>query len=81
MLSQTDQLIFSVIEALEGDQETEIVRHLLALRDSLTRQESTEHLSAEAETARERVINIVNNFFYEKMNSIPKIKSYMDEFH
>ena len=81
VLSQTDQLIISVIEALEGDQETEIVRHLLALRDSLTRQESTEHLSAEAEAAREHVINIVNNFFYEKMNSIPKIKSYMAEFH
>jgi hypothetical protein len=81
VLSHADQLIFSVIEALEGDQETEIVRRLLALRDSLTRQESTEHLSAEADAAREQVINIVNNFFYEKMNSIPTIKSYMDEFH
>jgi len=26
------------------------------------------------------VINIVNNFFYEKMNSIPTIKAYMDDF-
>lgn len=70
-----------MIEALEGDQETEIVRHLLNLRDSLTRQESTKELSAEAEAARELVINIVNNFFYEKMNSIPTIKAYMDDFH
>ena len=81
ILSQADHLIISVIEALEGDQETEIVRHLLNLRDSLTRQESTKELSAEAEAARELVINIVNNFFYEKMNSIPTIKSYMDDFH
>jgi len=81
VLSQADHLIISVIEALEGDQETEIVRHLLNLRDSLTRQESTKELSAEAEAAREHVINIVNNFFYEKMNSIPTIKAYMDDFH
>lgn len=81
VLSQADQLIFSVIDALEGDQETEIVRRLLTLRDSLTRQVSSEHLSTEAEAAREQVINIVNNFFYEKMNSIPTIKSYMDGFH
>jgi hypothetical protein len=81
VISHTDQLILSVIEALEGDQETEIVRHLLRLRDSLTRQESTEQLSAESEAAREQVMNIVNNFFYEKLNSIPTIKSYMDDFH
>ena len=81
VLSQADHLIISVIEALEGDQETEIVRLLLNLRDSLTRQDSTKELSAEAEAARELVINIVNNFFYEKMNSIPTIKSYMDDFH
>jgi hypothetical protein len=80
VITHTDQLIYAVIEALEGDQETEIVRHLLTLRDSLTRQESTEQLSAESEAAREHVINIVNNFFYEKMNSIPTIKEYMDDF-
>jgi hypothetical protein len=80
VLSHTDELIISVINALEGDQETEIVRRLLQLRDSLTRQESTGELSAETEAAREHVINIVNNFFYEKLNSIPTIKSYMDDF-
>ena len=81
VLSQADHLIISVIEALEGDQETEIVRHLLNLRDSLTRQESTNELSAEVDAARELVINIVNNFFYHKMNSIPTIKAYMDDFN
>jgi hypothetical protein len=79
ILTHTDELIYSVIDALEGDQETEIVRYLLKLRDSLVRQESTEQLSAESEAAREHVINIVNNFFYEKLNSIPTIKAYMDD--
>lgn len=80
VLTQSDHLIISVINALEGDQEAEIVRHLLELRDSLTRQETTEELSAETEAARMHVINIVNNFFYEKLNSIPTIKAYMGEF-
>jgi hypothetical protein len=80
VLSHADELIISVITALEGDQETEIVRRLLKLRDTLTRQDTTDELSAETEAAREHVINIVNNFFYEKMNSIPTIKAYMDDF-
>ena len=80
VLSHADELIISVINALEGDQETEIVRRLLKLRDSLTRQETTNELSAETEAAREHVINIVNNFFYERLNSIPTIKAYMDDF-
>jgi hypothetical protein len=80
VLAQADDLIVSVIDALEGDQETEIVRLLLKLRDALTRQGSTEHLSTEAEAAREHIINIVNNFFYRNLTSIPSIKVYMDDF-
>ena len=80
VLAQADDLIVSVINALEGDQETEIVRLLLKLRDALTRQGSTEHLSTEAEAAREHVINIVNNFFYKNLTSVPSIKDYMDNF-
>ncbi|MGD9091508.1 MAG: hypothetical protein PVF74_01575 [Anaerolineales bacterium] len=80
MLAQTDQLILSVIEALEGDQEAEIVRLLLRLRDSLSDQETGKDLSPRAEAARAEVINVVNNFFYEKMTSVPTIKDYMDGF-
>ncbi|MFU8826462.1 MAG: hypothetical protein ACNA70_03120 [Brevefilum sp.] len=39
--------------------------------------ESYETLSGEAEAARDEVINVVNNFFYEKLTAIPKIKAYM----
>ncbi|MGW8224836.1 MAG: hypothetical protein ACWGOY_03845 [Anaerolineales bacterium] len=81
VLAQADDLIVTVIDALEGDQETEIVRHLLKLRDSLSRQKSTDYLSSEAEAAREQVINIVNNFFYKNLTSIPTIKAYMDDFN
>lgn len=80
MLAQTDQLILAVIKALEGDQEAEIVRLLLRLRDSLSRQETNKKLTREAEAARAEVINVVNNFFYEKLTGIPEIKVYIDSF-
>jgi len=80
MLAQTDQLILSVISALEGDQETEIVRMLLRMRDALKDQHTNQGLNADAEAARAEVINIVNNFFYEKLTAVPEIKVYMDGF-
>ena len=80
MLSQADALILAVIQALEGDQEAEIVRQLLRLRDGLSRQQSGVALDAAAEAARAEVINIVNNFFYEKLTAVPKIKDYIDGF-
>jgi len=80
MLAQADNLIISVIEALEGDQEAEVVRLLLRLRDALTRQDTNTPLTVEAEAARAQVINIVNNFFYERLRSVPTIKEYMEAF-
>jgi hypothetical protein len=78
--AQSDKLILAVIDALEGDQEVEIVRHLLRLRSSLDNQMSGTALEAEVEAARAEVINIVNNFFYEKLTGLPTIKVYIDEF-
>ena len=76
---QADKLILSVIEALEGDEESTVVKHLLLLRRGLDKQKSGHAMHEEVETARAEVINIVNNFFYEKMTSLPAIKVYMDE--
>jgi hypothetical protein len=77
-IAQSDQLIMSVIRVLEGDQEAEIVRLLLRLRDSLFRQQPGQTLNGAAEAARAEVINLVNNFFYDKLTAVPTIKAYMD---
>lgn len=76
--AQADELILSVIRALEGDEETTVARHLMKLRRSLDHIESGQALTAEAESARAEVINIVNNFFYEKLTGLPAIKIYID---
>ena len=78
VIRQADELILSVVKTLEGSQEVEIVRYLLRLKDSLREQGSERELNPAAEAARAEVINIVNNFFYEKLTSVPSIKDYID---
>jgi hypothetical protein len=77
-LAQTDQLILGAVQALEGAEEGEIVRRLLRFRDELTHQRSNESLDAEATAAQAEVINIVNNFFYEKLTAMPGIQAYIE---
>jgi hypothetical protein len=79
LITHIDKLITNVIEALEGEEEVEVVRLLLRLRDILFREEVGHELSPQAEAARAELINIVNNFFYEKLTAIPAIKGYMEE--
>lgn len=79
LLEHVDSLIEEVVRALEGEKEVEIVRLLLRLRDALARERSGHPLSPSAEAARAEVINIVNNFYYEKLTAVPEIKAYMDQ--
>lgn len=78
MQSQADHLVLSVVHALDGPEEIEIVRQLLRLRDTLNDQESGRDLNPQAEAARDQVINLVNNFFHEKLVAMPTIKEYME---
>jgi hypothetical protein len=79
ILAHADRLIRAVIDALDGDQEAEIVRQLLRLRDSLQATGSVQ--SQPVEAARAQVVNIVNNFFYERLTAVPSIKLYLDHAH
>jgi hypothetical protein len=77
LLDQTDHLILDVVKTLEGAQENEIVKRLLRLRQALERQERGNELNVQAEAARAEVIDIVNNFFYDKLTALPTIKDYI----
>ena len=80
VVDQAENLVMEVIETLEGDTESAVVRHLMKLRRSLDKQAGGQMMTAEVEAARAEVINIVNNFFYEKLMGLPEIKIYIDEF-
>ncbi len=77
ILDQTDDLIMAVIRVLEGEEELEIVRHLLRLYRNLARWQEGTPLGEHVDAAQAEVLNIVNNFFYEKMTAMPTINEYV----
>jgi len=79
LVAQADHLILSSIKALEGPEEETIVRQLLRLRDRLARHEGGQVFTAEAEAARAELMNVVNNFFYQRLVAVPTIRDYMEE--
>lgn len=78
VVAQTDNLILDVIKVLEGAAESEIVKQLLSLRDMIGKETTGEALSAETDAARQRVINVVNNFFRERLMALPQIEEYIN---
>ncbi len=78
--AQTDQLILTVVRTLEGEQENDLVRHLLTVRDLIGRQQAGETLTWEAEAARQQLVNIINNFFHDRLVALPQIRDYMAQF-
>ncbi len=79
VLAQADDLITRVAEVMEGGEAAEVVRLLLRLRDSLTGQTDASQRNAEVEIARAEVMNVVNNFFHDRLIGLPPLKSYIEE--
>lgn len=78
LLNQADHLIQVVTDALEGEQEEEIVRELRQLREILVAEKEHDSISPGAEAARAELINLVNNFYYDRLTAVPTIKEYME---
>jgi hypothetical protein len=79
ILSQADELIVGVTAALEGEKEEEIVRMLLNYRSLLSDDINRGEISPQANAARAEIVNIVNNFFYEKLTGVPSINQYIED--
>jgi hypothetical protein len=79
LLAQINDLITIVVKLLEGEKEVEIVRQLLNLHDILAKEKPGQGLSPIAEASRAEIINLVNNFFYDKLSAVETIKNYMDQ--
>ncbi|MBI5156973.1 MAG: hypothetical protein HZA58_03035 [Acidimicrobiia bacterium] len=76
VIGQADQAILEVVHTLEGVEEEELVAQLLEVRDGITAAEGVN--DAVVEQARDRLLNLVNNFFFDKMNALPELRSYME---
>jgi hypothetical protein len=76
--------VLTVVRALDGVQEAELVAALLKLRVALegTTEGGEEAARAEVdiESAKTQVVNLINNFFRGRLTAMPSIKAYMDAF-
>jgi hypothetical protein len=77
LIAQCDRLILGVVDTLEGAQEVEITRLLLRLRSLLSEDAKRGTLSPQASAAQAEVVNVVNNFFYDKLTGVPTIREYI----
>ncbi|MFQ5966714.1 MAG: hypothetical protein ACE5MI_03765 [Acidimicrobiia bacterium] len=78
ILAQVDDAIVTVVDAAEGPEETEIVRHLLDIRRNLAHEGESGPRSVPIRAARDRLLNLVNNFFHDKLTAMPSIASYLE---
>ncbi len=75
---QLDTLIVEVVEVLEGEKEKEIVKRLLHLRSLLADKEAVRARDEEVTTAQDEVMELVNDFFYQRLIALESIKEYLD---
>jgi len=75
--AQADAIVVEVARALEGDAEVEIIEALQRLRRTLESQPPGEQRTAEVEGAQQRVINLVNTFFHDRLTALPTIRDYI----
>ena len=79
MVAQTDLLIMSAIQALDGPEEAQMVAHLLSLRNSLQARESHAERSDEMAGIQDAALKSVNDYFERALRSIPEIEAYLQD--
>lgn len=79
MVGQLDGLIMSSISALDGPSEAEMVRLLLRLRDSFSRDAERAGRQADLEEARADAMREVDAYFMRALEVVPSIKAFIDD--
>ena len=81
LVSQADALIMSAISALEGQSESEMVAHLLKVRDTLSKAEGSTNRAADVEGVKTGAMAAVNDYFERRLNDVPGIREYLIDLH
>jgi hypothetical protein len=79
MVAQTDRLIMSAIQALDGPQEAQMVANLLKLRDSLRARASRDDRVDEMSGVQTAALSAVNDYFERMLRAVPEIDAYLRE--
>jgi hypothetical protein len=78
LVRQTDDLIMSAVAALEGRDEAEMVRRLLALRDNLQAGTGAAGRSGDVGGVKDQAMQAVNEYFERRLFEVPSVKAYVD---
>jgi len=76
--TQANELVISVMQALDGAEEIEIVQALLELNVTLEGQRSGQERTTQVEAAQTKVVNLINTFYRDRLVAMPAIKDYID---
>ena len=79
MVAQTDRLIMSAIQALDGPQEAAMVANLLKLRDSLRGRASHDDRADEMSGVQTAALTTVNDYFERMLRAVPEIDAYLQD--
>jgi hypothetical protein len=79
MVAQTDTLIMSAIQALDGPEEAQMVAHLLKLRNSLQAREGHDGRAEEMAGIQDAALKSVNDYFEKALRSVPEIEEYLED--
>lgn len=77
LLHQIDELILMADRTIEDGEEIEIVRVLLRLRSSVAEQSGGVGRPETIALAREKVLQLVNDFFYDRLTALPTLRDYI----
>lgn len=76
VVAQADKALIEVVRALEGVEEEELVAQLLEVRNGITAEGGVD--STVVTEAQARLMNLVNNFFYDKLTALPELREYIE---
>ena len=78
---QASDLVKLVVKTCEGEAETKIVESIMKLRDDITgvADISDEEWKKTVEDSRYLVVKLVNEYFYTRLEVLPKIVEYLDK--
>jgi len=74
--AQLDQMVLSVVSALEGPQELEVVASLLRLRAAIL--DDSPDRQSQVDQATSQALQITNAFFLERLMAVASIADYLD---
>lgn len=77
LIRQADALIMAAIAALEGRSEAEMVRQLLAVRDSLADRRGSAERSAQVDEVTNEALRAMNDYFEQRLRAVPGITAYL----